>query len=318
MATVSPCLDLLVRELRAARDGLQAAVTRKLGPAITWGYRRWPPGFKSVCQPVLSATVRTYAAAAIAQCRERRKTVRLPTGISTMSSSTTTITAGRPAAEAATFAILVALSFSHLLNDMMQSLLPAIYPLLKAKFALDFGQVGLITFTFQVTASLLQPVVGLYTDKRPMPFSLAVGMGFTLIGLLLLSGAASFVMLLTAAAMIGLGSSVFHPESSRVARMASGAGAAAGGLRRGAARPGQRGLVRAVRAAGDGRAAECRPLVSRRPPADRGAAPRGGSCRLDAVASARHGIDHHPAGADLLQVFLHGQPEHVLHVLPDP
>jgi FSR family fosmidomycin resistance protein-like MFS transporter len=139
-----------------------------------------------------------------------------------MSSSTTTITAGRPAAEAATFAILVALSFSHLLNDMMQSLLPAIYPLLKAKFALDFGQVGLITFTFQVTASLLQPVVGLYTDKRPMPFSLAVGMGFTLIGLLLLSGAASFVMLLTAAAMIGLGSSVFHPESSRVARMASG------------------------------------------------------------------------------------------------
>jgi FSR family fosmidomycin resistance protein-like MFS transporter len=139
-----------------------------------------------------------------------------------MSSSTTTITAGRPAAEAATFAILVALSFSHLLNDMMQSLLPAIYPLLKTKFALDFGQIGLITFTFQITASLLQPVVGLYTDKRPMPFSLAVGMGFTLIGLLLLSGAASFAMLLTAAAMIGLGSSVFHPESSRVARMASG------------------------------------------------------------------------------------------------
>jgi FSR family fosmidomycin resistance protein-like MFS transporter len=139
-----------------------------------------------------------------------------------MSSSTTTITAGRPAAEAATFAILVALSFSHLLNDMMQSLLPAIYPLLKTKFALDFGQVGLITFTFQVTASLLQPVVGLYTDKRPMPFSLAVGMGFTLVGLLLLAGAGSFAMLLLAAGMVGLGSSVFHPESSRVARMASG------------------------------------------------------------------------------------------------
>jgi FSR family fosmidomycin resistance protein-like MFS transporter len=137
-------------------------------------------------------------------------------------SSSSTITAGRQAAEATTFVILVALSFSHLLNDMMQSLLPAIYPLLKNKFALSFGQIGLITFTFQFTASLLQPVVGLATDKRPMPFSLAAGMGFTLIGLLILGSAGSFAMLLLAAGLVGLGSSVFHPESSRVARMASG------------------------------------------------------------------------------------------------
>ena len=136
--------------------------------------------------------------------------------------SSSTITAGRQAAGTTTFVILVALSASHLMNDMMQSLLPAIYPLLKTKFALSFAQIGLITFTFQFTASLLQPVVGVYTDRRPMPFSLAAGMGFTLVGLLLLSSAWSFAILLMAAGLIGLGSSVFHPESSRVARMASG------------------------------------------------------------------------------------------------
>ncbi|MGJ7900905.1 MFS transporter [Lysobacter sp. 1R34A] len=114
------------------------------------------------------------------------------------------------------------LSVCHLLNDMIQSLLPAIYPLLKDAFKLDFGQIGLITLTFQVTASLLQPLVGIYTDKRPMPYSLAIGMGFTLVGLLLLSRASSFPMLLLAAALVGSGSSVFHPESSRVASMASG------------------------------------------------------------------------------------------------
>ncbi|MEO5626560.1 MAG: MFS transporter [Dokdonella sp.] len=114
------------------------------------------------------------------------------------------------------------LSVCHLLNDMIQSLLPAIYPLLKQSFSLDFGQIGLITLVFQITASLLQPFVGIYTDKRPMPYSLAIGMGFTLSGLLLLSHATSFTMLLVAAALVGSGSSVFHPESSRVARMASG------------------------------------------------------------------------------------------------
>lgn len=120
------------------------------------------------------------------------------------------------------FPILLMLSTCHLLNDMIQSLLPALYPLLKTSFALDFGQVGLITLTFQVTASLLQPFVGIVTDRRPMPYSLPIGMACTLAGLLLLSQATTFPMLLLAAALVGSGSSVFHPESSRVARMASG------------------------------------------------------------------------------------------------
>jgi FSR family fosmidomycin resistance protein-like MFS transporter len=120
------------------------------------------------------------------------------------------------------FTILTAISVCHLLNDMMQALLPALYPMLKTDFGLSFGQIGLITLTFQLTASVLQPVIGHYTDRRPQPFSLMVGMGFTLIGLLLLSATQSYHGLLGSAAMIGLGSAVFHPESSRVARMASG------------------------------------------------------------------------------------------------
>ena len=126
------------------------------------------------------------------------------------------------AAGGTVFAVLGAISVSHMLNDLIQSLLPAIYPILKARYALDFGQIGLITLTFQVTASLLQPVVGLYTDRRPLPYSLAMGMGFSLLGLLLLAHAGQYSMLLLAAGMVGLGSSVFHPESSRVARLASG------------------------------------------------------------------------------------------------
>jgi MFS transporter, FSR family, fosmidomycin resistance protein len=122
----------------------------------------------------------------------------------------------------ATFAILVSLSLCHFLNDMNQSLVPAIYPVLKHAYQLDFGQIGLITLAFQLTASLLQPVVGMMTDKRPAPFSLPVAMGCSLLGLLLLSIAGSYPMILIAAAMVGLGSSVFHPEASRVARMASG------------------------------------------------------------------------------------------------
>ncbi len=118
--------------------------------------------------------------------------------------------------------VLLAISFSHLLNDMMQSLIPAMYPMLKSSYRLSFMQVGLITFTFQVTASLLQPIIGAFTDRSPKPYSLAVGMGFTLCGLLLLSAAHDFALLLLAAALVGTGSSVFHPESSRVARMASG------------------------------------------------------------------------------------------------
>ena len=118
--------------------------------------------------------------------------------------------------------VLAAISFCHLLNDMMQSLLPALYPMIKSSYRLSFGQIGLLTFTFQFTASLLQPVIGTLADKRPRPYSLAVGMGFTLCGLLLLAFADSYTLLLVAAALIGTGSSVFHPESSRVARMASG------------------------------------------------------------------------------------------------
>jgi FSR family fosmidomycin resistance protein-like MFS transporter len=120
------------------------------------------------------------------------------------------------------FNILAAISVCHLLNDMLSSVLPSIYPLLKSSFHLDFAQVGLITLTYQSTASLLQPLVGLHTDRKPSPYSLPVGMGFTLIGLLILSIAGSFAAILIAAAIVGTGSSVFHPESSRVARMASG------------------------------------------------------------------------------------------------
>ena len=118
--------------------------------------------------------------------------------------------------------VLLAMSFSHLLNDTIQAVIPAIYPLLKETFQLTFGQVGLITLTFQVTASVLQPLVGFYADHRPVPYSLATGMGVTLLGVGLLALAPSFPLLLVAAGLVGLGSSIFHPEASRVARLASG------------------------------------------------------------------------------------------------
>jgi len=125
-------------------------------------------------------------------------------------------------ADTAAFTILGALSFCHLLNDMIASLVPAIYPVFRDVFRLDYAQIGLITLTYQCTASIFQPVVGLYTDHRPRPYSLSAGMGFTLVGLVLLARATSFGALLVAAGLVGLGSAVFHPESSRVARMASG------------------------------------------------------------------------------------------------
>ncbi len=120
------------------------------------------------------------------------------------------------------FRILAAISFCHLLNDTMQSVIPAVYPILKTSYHLDFGQIGLITLTAQLTASLLQPLVGLYTDHRPTPYPLPVGMTFTLVGLMLLSIAPSFAAILFSVVLVGMGSAVFHPESSRVARMASG------------------------------------------------------------------------------------------------
>ncbi|MBX9699446.1 MAG: MFS transporter [Acetobacteraceae bacterium] len=135
---------------------------------------------------------------------------------------TTSSRAARRADSGTTFAVILSLSFCHLLNDMMQSLVPALYPLLKESYALDFGQIGLITLAFQCTASLFQPVVGVITDRRPQPYSLALGMASTLVGLLLMANAHSYPVILGAAALIGLGSAVFHPEASRVARMAAG------------------------------------------------------------------------------------------------
>jgi FSR family fosmidomycin resistance protein-like MFS transporter len=129
---------------------------------------------------------------------------------------------GRRVAEGAAFSIVMALSFSHFLNDTMQSLVPALYPMLKGSYGLSFAQIGIITLTMQVTSSLLQPAVGLYSDHRPQPYSLAIGMGATLVGLLLLAHAGSYFVLLASSAMVGAGSAVFHPEASRVARMASG------------------------------------------------------------------------------------------------
>lgn len=120
------------------------------------------------------------------------------------------------------YSVLGAVSFVHVLNDMMQSIIIAIYPLLKGEFQLSFFEIGAITLTFQLTASLLQPVVGMVSDRHPMPYALPVGMCFTLSGLVLLSVAPTYRILLLAVALIGCGSSVFHPESSRVARMASG------------------------------------------------------------------------------------------------
>jgi FSR family fosmidomycin resistance protein-like MFS transporter len=133
-----------------------------------------------------------------------------------------TMSASRRSAQTTVFPVIVALSLCHLLNDVMQSLLAAIYPMLKADYALSFAQIGLLTLTFQVTASLLQPAIGLYNDKRPMPQSLVFGMASTMCGLFLLGFASSYPLLLLGAGLIGIGSAVFHPEASRVARLASG------------------------------------------------------------------------------------------------
>ncbi len=129
---------------------------------------------------------------------------------------------GRSKTGTTAFPVLGAISFCHLLNDMMQALLPAIYPILKGGFNLSFAQIGLLTLTYQITASLLQPLIGLYTDRKPQPYSLPFGMGASLAGLVTLAFASSYLMLLAGGVMLGLGSSIFHPESSRIARLASG------------------------------------------------------------------------------------------------
>ena len=136
--------------------------------------------------------------------------------------TSTPVEQAAPHVDRTSFGILAALSTCHLLNDVMQSLVAALYPVLKENYALDFGQIGLLAFVFSGTASLFQPLVGLYTDRHPQPYSLAAGMGFSLAGLILLAYAGSYELLLLAAALVGLGSAVFHPESSRMARLASG------------------------------------------------------------------------------------------------
>ncbi|NML20274.1 MFS transporter [Pseudoflavitalea sp. G-6-1-2] len=130
--------------------------------------------------------------------------------------------AAQKMAEGTVFSVLIALSVTHLLNDTLQSLIPAIYPLVKESLHLNFSQVGLITLTFQTSASILQPLVGLYTDKRPQPYSLAIGMSFSLIGLISLALAHSFPMVLVSVSLVGIGSAIFHPEASRLAYMAAG------------------------------------------------------------------------------------------------
>src|SRR5438309_5510773 len=130
--------------------------------------------------------------------------------------------ASKAAATGPAYVVLGGISLSHFLNDTMQSLIPSVYPILKDSYALDFAQIGLITLAFQFTASLLQPLVGHFTDKKAQPFSLAIGMGSTFFGLLLLSIATKYPVILVAAALVGLGSAVFHPESARIARLASG------------------------------------------------------------------------------------------------
>ena len=136
--------------------------------------------------------------------------------------SATFTTESKQLAQRTVFSILFTISFAHLINDMLQSVIPSIYPLIKDRYHLSFTQIGFITFTYQITASILQPFVGFYTDRKPRPYSLTIGMGFTLIGLLAASQASSFFYILLSVALIGIGSSIFHPESSRVAHLASG------------------------------------------------------------------------------------------------
>lgn len=167
--------------------------------------------------------------------------------LSTTSQPTAIHTAADATVRKTVFAVLIAISFSHLLNDTMQSLIPSTYPLLKKSLHLDFSQLGIVTFCFQLTASLLQPFVGLCTDRRPQPFSLAAGMCFSGTGLALLSQAGSFPMVLVAVALVGIGSSIFHPEASRLAYLASG---------------GRRGLAQSIFQLGGNAGAALGPLLA--------------------------------------------------------
>ena len=241
-----------------------------------------------------------------------------------------------PLQDGTVYRVLIAVSFCHLMNDTMQSLLPSIYPILKTAFHLNFGQIGLLTLTFQMTASILQPFIGHFTDHKPLPYSLPIGMVFTLTGLLLLSIAPTFPLLLLAASLIGMGSAVFHPESSRVARLASG---------------GRLGLAQSVFQVGGNTGSAIGPLLAAfivLPHGQRGVAwfslvalvaivvltrvsrwykPRLGylkkrstaACRDRLIARASGLGDRGPDRTRLFQVFLFGQLHQLLHLLPhDP
>lgn len=147
---------------------------------------------------------------------------RRETGIPLMQKAVAVQSPTHAAEQGAVLPVLISLGFCHMLNDLMQSMIPALYPMIKDQFQLDFAQVGMITMAFQLTASLLQPTIGAYTDKRPQPYSLAIGMCGTLIGMVLLSAAHNYAMVLFSAALVGIGSAVFHPEAARVTRLASG------------------------------------------------------------------------------------------------
>ncbi|WP_282456207.1 MFS transporter [Chitinophaga sedimenti] len=138
------------------------------------------------------------------------------------STPVTTMAAPARSAQSTVFSILFSISFAHLVNDMLQSVIPSVYPIFKEKYGLTFTQIGLITLVYQLTASLLQPLVGVYTDRKARPYSLPIGMAFTLTGLIALAFAKGFYNILFSVSFIGIGSSIFHPESSRVAHLASG------------------------------------------------------------------------------------------------
>ena len=235
----------------------------------------------------------------------------------------------------AVYFILTSVAVCHLLNDMMASLLPSIYPMFKTLLHLSFGQIGLLALTYQLTASLLQPVVGLYTDRHPKPFSLPIGLGSTLVGLLLLSVAHSFHAVVFAAALVGVGSSVFHPESSRVARMASGGryglaqslfqvGGNVGHGRRAAhgcvcrfiEGTIQHRLVLAYRPVDDHPAHSGKLLVQGSPHAQNRVRPVH-SRRVTRIAQKSQAIDRDPGGADFLQVLLPVEHQQLPYLLLD-
>ncbi|MGY3652551.1 hypothetical protein ACVWW2_007842 [Bradyrhizobium sp. LM4.3] len=242
-----------------------------------------------------------------------------------------------PAAKSAAgpaYVVLAGISFSHFLNDTMQSLIASVYPILKDTYALDFAQIGMITLAFQFTASLLQPVVGHYTDKKAQPYSLSIGMASTFFGLLLLSAAHQYLVILVAAALVGLGSAVFHPESARIARLASGGrygfaqigvparrqfwhldGTGIGRAHRRAVRAGQHRLVFLDRFPRDPHPLAHRPLVRTADQGEEDGRDRDPSRRAE--LASRHRCAPRAGRAAVLETALRLEPVELLHLLSD-